>query len=260
MPRRTGGRRSYTVTTRKRGRYNRARRAPGDYSDIALDATVRQAAPNQRRRHATAGGAAQADGPAVAIRDEDLHRKVRVRKAANLIVFAVDASWSMAAVERMEPPRAPSCPCWSTPTKSATASAGGFQDRAALVLPPASSVEMAEALRDIPVGARHPSGGAAPGPPGDRARAAQNRIMPLLILLTDGAGNVSLAGMPPRQRCWWPTSSPAARRAVVVTPSTNPWIAGSPEWRCPRRQLLHPGRTGRRKPLPYGSWRAPGLE
>ena len=36
------------------------------------------------------------------IRDQDLQRKVRVHKTGNLVVFAVDASWSMAAAERIE--------------------------------------------------------------------------------------------------------------------------------------------------------------
>ena len=36
------------------------------------------------------------------IQDQDLQRKVRVHKTGNLVVFAVDASWSMAAAERME--------------------------------------------------------------------------------------------------------------------------------------------------------------
>jgi len=38
---------------------------------------------------------------ALAIAPDDLQRKVRVRRAANLILFVVDASWSMAATERM---------------------------------------------------------------------------------------------------------------------------------------------------------------
>jgi Mg-chelatase subunit ChlD len=223
MPRRTGGRRSYTVTTRKRGRYNRARRAPGDYSDIALDATVRQAAPNQRRRHATAGGAAQADGPAVAIRDEDLHRKVRVRKAANLIVFAVDASWSMAAAERMEATKGAimSLLVDAYQKRDRVCLVSFQKDRAALVLPPTSSVEMAqEALRDIPVGGKTPlsAGLLLAHQVIEREQRQNPEIMPLLILLTDGAGNVSLTGMPPRDEALLVADLIASSktRAVVI--------------------------------------------
>ena len=38
---------------------------------------------------------------AFAIENSDLQRKIRVKRAANLILFVVDASWSMAVAERM---------------------------------------------------------------------------------------------------------------------------------------------------------------
>jgi len=217
ISRRTGGKRSYTVTSRKRGRYNRARSAPGDYHDVALDATVRQAAPNQRQRRR------DADGPAVAIRDADVHRKVRVRKAANLIVFAVDASWSMAAAERMEATKGAIMSLLvDAYQKRDRVSLVSFQkDRADLVLPPTSSVEMAkEALRDIPVGGKTPlsAGLLLAHQVVERERRQNPEIMPLLILLTDGAGNVSLTGMPPRNEALLVADmiSKSKTRAVVI--------------------------------------------
>ena len=56
----------------------------GKPSDVAFDATLRQAAPHQIRR-------ARKD-VALAIESQDLRQKVRVRRAANLILFVVDAS------------------------------------------------------------------------------------------------------------------------------------------------------------------------
>ena len=50
LTRRTAGKRSTTRTSRKRGRYIQARPANGDLSDIALDATIRQAALQQVER------------------------------------------------------------------------------------------------------------------------------------------------------------------------------------------------------------------
>jgi len=198
MSRRTAGRRSYTVTTRKRGRYNRSRPTPGDYDDVALDATVRQAAPKQRQRRVDGSGLA------VAIRDADLHRKVRVRKAANLIVFAVDASWSMAAAERMEATKGAimSLLVDAYQKRDRVCLVSFQKDHAELVLPPTSSVEMAkEALRDIPVGGKTPlsAGLLLAHQVVERERRQNPEIMPLLILLTDGAGNVSITGMPPRE-------------------------------------------------------------
>ena len=90
ISRRHSGRRSNTHTERKRGRYIQARPAMGKTNDLAFDATLRSAAPFQKRR------AEQRKKVAFAIRSSDFQRKVRVKKASNLILFVVDASWSMA--------------------------------------------------------------------------------------------------------------------------------------------------------------------
>jgi len=199
LTRRAPGKRSFTRTSRKRGRYVRARPARDRYDDIAFDATLRAAAPYQRRRHSS-----QNKGPALAVRGSDLHRKVRVRRAANLILFVVDASWSMAAAERM------------AATKGAIMSLlrDAYQhrdqvglvvfqkDSARLALRPTSSVELAqEALKDIPVGGKTPlSGGLFLAYRViDRELRLNPEVMPLLILLTDGAGNVAMTDTPPRE-------------------------------------------------------------
>lgn len=194
--RHTAGKRSYTVSTRKRGRYIYARPANGRYDDIAIDATARQAAPFQRER--------QDDGMAISIRDEDIQRKVRVRKTANLVLFAVDASWSMAAAERMEATKGAimSLLVDAYQKRDRVAMVSFQRDRATLVLPPTSSVEMAKsALRDIPVGGKTPlsAGLVLAFEVIQRELLQDNEIVPMMIILTDGAGNVSMTGMPPRE-------------------------------------------------------------
>jgi len=196
MTRRSAGKRSYTVTVRKRGRYTYARPAGGRYDDLALDATLRQAAPHQRHRE-------QGDA-AIRIEEDDLQRKVRVRKAANLILFAVDASWSMAAAERMEATKGAIMSLLvDAYQKRDLVSMISFQkDRAHLVLPPTSNVDMAkEALKDLPVGGKTPlSAGLLLGYQViEREKRRDLELMPLFIVLTDGAGNVSMSGMPPRE-------------------------------------------------------------
>ena len=94
MTRSSAGKRSYTKTDRKRGRYIQARQIQGKPKDVAFDATFRAAAPFQLGRDRTER--------ALAVERQDIQDKVRVRRAANLILFVVDASWSMAAAERME--------------------------------------------------------------------------------------------------------------------------------------------------------------
>jgi magnesium chelatase subunit ChlD-like protein len=195
MTRRSAGRRSRTVTDRKRGRYVRAVPAGDKTTDIAFDATLRAAAPMQKSREEQKAET----GMAYALQKNDLQRKIRVKKAANLILFAVDASWSMAVSERM------------TATKGAIMSllTDAYQrrdrvglvvfqkDRASLVLPPTNSVVLAkEALSDIPVGGKTPlsAGLMLSYETVRREKQLHPDVMPMLILLTDGAGNVSMSG------------------------------------------------------------------
>ena len=101
------GKRSYTKTSRKRGRYVSSRDAGGKFIDLAVDATLRQAAPHQidRRGRLPArmgqDSCATAGDTALLVEAADLRRKMRIRRAANLILFVVDASWSMAAARKV---------------------------------------------------------------------------------------------------------------------------------------------------------------
>jgi magnesium chelatase subunit ChlD-like protein len=200
LTRQSAGRRSQTKTDRKRGRYIQARPANGKYNDIAFDATLRAAAPMQIER----AEQKQESGMAYALKKSDLQRKVRVRRAANLILFAVDASWSMAVSERMQA------------TKGAIMSllTDAYQrrdrvglvvfqkDRASLVLPPTNSVVLAKkALANIPVGGKTPlsAGLLLSYETIKRELVLHPDILPLLILLTDGAGNVSIGDAPPQE-------------------------------------------------------------
>jgi len=196
LSQRASGRRTYTMSKQKRGRYIRSRDAQGRYDDIAIDATVRQAAPFQKER--------QPSDTAIAIHDGDLQRKVRVHKTGNLVVFAVDASWSMAAAERMEATKGAimSLLVDAYQKRDRVAMISFQKDRAYLALPPTSSVEMAKrALQRIPVGGKTPlsAGLLLSLQVIEREKSQNPDIVPLMILLTDGAGNVSVTGTPPRE-------------------------------------------------------------
>jgi len=75
------------------------------------------------------------------------------------------------------------------------------KDRATLVLPPTNSVQLAQrALADIPVGGKTPL---AAGLYLAHSVIKQQSmvfpdVVPLLILLTDGAGNVAMGNLPPQ--------------------------------------------------------------
>lgn len=199
LTRRQSGRRSQTRSERKRGRYIQARPARDRTDDIAFDATIRAAAPYQKAREE------EREDVAFSIRSSDLQRKVRVRRSANLVLFVVDASWSMAVAERM------------AATKGAILSllTDAYQrrdrvglvvfqkDRATLVLPPSNSIELARrALSDIPVGGKTPlsAGLFLAYQVIRRELNAHPDVIPLMILLTDGAGNVSMSDeLPPQE-------------------------------------------------------------
>ena len=227
ITRNKAGRRSTSRTERKRGRYIRARpQAEGRVEDLAFDATLRAAAVHQKTRRqaltdtnpvqttqderaATAGAntnpksTRSVQNPKFLVRRSDYHRKVRVRRTANLVIFVVDASWSMAVAERM------------AATKGAIMSllTDAYQRRdrvglivfqknsATLILPPTSSVDLAQkALADIPVGGKTPlaAGLTLAHQVVMREKRLHPEVLPLLIILTDGAGNVSIGNLPPQ--------------------------------------------------------------
>ena len=217
LSRKKTGRRSRSHTERKRGRYIRARPAKGQVTDLAFDATFRAAAPYQRER------AEQRKHVAFAIQPEDFQRKVRVKRTANLVLFVVDASWSMAVAERM------------AATKGAILSllTDAYQrrdrvglvvfqkDRATMILPPTNSIQLARrALADIPVGGKTPlaAGLFLAHQTIDREKVLRPDVLPLIILLTDGAGNVSMSGLPPQEEAHQIAERIAddAIRAIVV--------------------------------------------
>ena len=201
LTRKQAGRRSRTKTERKRGRYIKAR-LPRErkVSDLAFDATLRAAAMHQKQRKKE-----EPDSDiALSLRKSDLREKVRVRRAANLILFVVDASWSMAVSERMEA------------TKGAIMSllSDAYQRRdrvglivfnknnAQLILPPTNSVQLAKkTLADIAVGGKTPlsAGLVLAYEVFQRDALVHPEAMPLMILLTDGAGNVSMTDLPPQE-------------------------------------------------------------
>ncbi len=218
LQRRRGGKRSRSITQIKRGRYIRAVPSPRHPQDLALDATLRAAAPYQQARRRTQPG-----GPLLRLRPQDYYRKVRVRRTANLVLFVVDASWSMAVEQRMEA------------TKGAILSllTDAYQRRdrvglivfrgtqAAIALAPTNSVELAKkALVNLPVGGKTPlaAGLWLALHVIKQERLREPELAPLLVLLTDGAGNVSMGLGHPQEEAYQMADAIAEAkiRAVVI--------------------------------------------
>jgi magnesium chelatase subunit D len=187
------GRRAEAADTRS-GRYARAvvPRHPDRLraDDLALDATLRAAAPFQpARRPVGATG--------LVVRPTDYRAKARRRKAGTTVLFVVDSSGSMGARQRMAAAK--------TAVLSLLLDAYRRRDRvgliafrgagAELLLPPTSSVELAQArLSDLPTGGRTPLAHAF-RLAADTLRADRRKhrhAVPFLVLLTDGHATAPL--------------------------------------------------------------------
>jgi len=191
------GRRTTSQVRDRRGRYVDATLPNGKVTDLALDATVRVAAPFQRRRQAFTD-----QNLALQIEPWDMRQKVRESKVGNLVVFVVDASGSMGAQQRM------------VATKGAVISllmdAYQRRDRVAMiafrgtasevVLPPTGSAKLAQdRLNSLPTGGRTPLADALLEA---RKIIAQHKrrdpdTPPLLVVVSDCRANYSTASGDP---------------------------------------------------------------
>ncbi|NWF26405.1 putative cobaltochelatase [Streptomyces sp. PKU-EA00015] len=183
------GRRSRARTDH--GRTTGSRRPRGALTKLHLAATVQAAAPHQRARGRS--------GPGLVVRRDDLRQATREGREGNLVLFAVDASGSMAARQRM------------SAVKGAVLSLllDAYQRRdkvglvtfrgkdAELALPPTSSVDAAAArLEQLPTGGRTPLAAgllkAHEVLRVERLRDPSRR--PLLVVVTDGRATARGAG------------------------------------------------------------------
>ena len=170
------GRRSAAADA-PRGRAVRA--VPDQHpSSLAVGATLRSAAlrdPNQFQ-----------------VKKSDLHQQIRMSKSANLILFVVDASGSMAAQRRMEAVKgavlALLTDAYQRRDEVAVIAFRGAS--ATLLLSPTRSVDLAEqGLRELPTGGRTPLPHALQLV---LETLEKTQMPPLLVLLSDGKANVAL--------------------------------------------------------------------
>lgn len=192
------GRRVRRTVSPDAGRYVRARVPAGKVRRLAIDATLRAAAPHQVRRRLENGV-----GPGrLYVAHPDLREKVLSRPAGVSLLFTVDASGSMGADEVM------------ARTKGIVLSllADAYQKRdrvgmisfrgteARLALPFTASVERAQKrLNRLPTGGKSPLALALAKSLEifeQEGRKNPGRT-PLLVLLTDGKANISMGGADP---------------------------------------------------------------
>jgi magnesium chelatase subunit D len=146
---------------------------------------------------ATLRSAALRDPQNMQVTRADLHQQVKTGTSANLIIFAVDASGSMAAQRRMEALKGAVLNLLTDAyqRRDEVAVIAFRGQEAQLLLAPTRSVDLAEqSLRELPTGGRTPLPDALAMAIGilDDARRAGGTKPPLLVLMTDGKANVSM--------------------------------------------------------------------
>ena len=168
---------------------------PRRIGDVHLPATLAAAAPEQGRRGRT--------GPGLLLHRGDLRHAVREGREGNLVLFAVDASGSMAARSRMSAVAgAVLALLRDAYQRRDKVGLVAFRGRdAELVLPPTSSVPAAQVrLAAMRTGGRTPlAAGLLRAREVLRVeRLRDPRRRPLLVLLTDGRATVGVGGDPVR--------------------------------------------------------------
>ena len=184
--RRGSGKRSATKTDLKQGRYVRAELPKAKVEDLAFDATIRAAAPYQRMR--------EANGCALNIQKEDLRQKVREKRIGNTFLFAVDASGSMGARERMRAVKgAIFYMLQDAYQKRDRVGMVAFRrKKAEVLLPITRSVDLAQkCLAEMPTGGKTPlaDGLATALLTLARLNKKDSELEPILVLVTDGRAN-----------------------------------------------------------------------
>ena len=188
------GKRCKTKSGSLQGKYVKSIIPKGKIIDFAFDATIRAAAPYQRK--------SDINGLKIKIRKEDIRVKVRERRTGTSILFIVDSSGSMGVKKRMEAVKGA--------IMSLLKDAYEKRDRVGLVafrkdcaeelLPITRSIDLAQKkLEKLTTGGKTPLAAGIEKAYNiiKKELKKDEKVVPLILFLSDGKANYSISGKDP---------------------------------------------------------------